>query len=145
LRTDFLPPAGEQDGVSIEPLRVDALYDPLPRADVGVANLLVHHFDDADVVQLLARLHAACRLGGAVFDLERNAWAFGVVRWLFPLWVRSPVTAADSLISVQQAFRPEELLRLAREAGIGNARVRSCLRIRLLLQWRSEGPSNRES
>jgi hypothetical protein len=45
------------------------------------------------------------------------------------------VSCADSLISVQQAFRVEELLALARAAGIAAPRARRYLGLRTLVWW----------
>ncbi|HVR75655.1 MAG TPA: hypothetical protein VMT52_15075 [Planctomycetota bacterium] len=135
LRPDDLPAAGSANGVTVIPLRLHALEDPLPESDIAVANLLIHHLDDSGAVQLLTRLAASSRLGGAVFDLDRNPFAFHLLRLTLPLWARSPITVADALISVQQAFRPEELMDLAERAGIPSPRSSRHLGLRTLLWW----------
>jgi SAM-dependent methyltransferase len=140
IDTSHLPAPGRLGGVEVDCRRLDVLEDDLPTADVVFANLLIHHLDDAGAGELLARMRRAGRLGGAVYDLVRGRWAFELLRAFFPLWARSPITVADSLISVQQAFRPEELLRLARGAGIERPRLRTIMGVRSLLHWRSASP-----
>jgi SAM-dependent methyltransferase len=139
LRPDFLPRAREGSGVLLKTQKLDALRDPLPQADIIVANLLVHHFETKDAASVLSRMESAGRLGGVVFDLDRNLFAFTLLRFFFPLWARSPMTVADALLSVQQAFRADEILRLALEAGIKRPRIKRHLWIRNLLWWRRSG------
>ncbi|TPW14893.1 MAG: hypothetical protein FD129_1000, partial [bacterium] len=103
--------------------RLDWLADPLPVADVVVANLVLHHFETAAAVTALARAATAARIGGVIYDLHRRALAFHLLKWTLPLIARSPITLADGLISVQQAFTPRELLELARAAGIERPEV----------------------
>ena len=135
IHAQYLPAAGRRGSVTVRPQRLDALKDPLPPADLCFANLLIHHFDREDALGLLSRMRAATRLGGAVFDLDRNPWAFHFLRVFFPLWVRSPITVADALSSVQQAFRLEELEEIALAAGIEKPHVRRFWMLRTLLWW----------
>ena len=132
---EFLPAPGRRGRVTVRSARLDATRDPIPPAEITVSNLLIHHLDRADAVKLLAGMNGASRLGGAVFDLDRNGWAFQFFRAFFPLWARSPISCADSLISVQQAFRVDELVDIAREAGIQQPRARRYVKIRTLLWW----------
>jgi hypothetical protein len=136
LRPEQLPITAGHPRIEVSRLRVDVLADPLPPGDIVFANLLIHHFDRVDAVALLARMHAAATLGGAVFDLDRNRWAFLLARGILPLFARSAVTVADGLASVQQAFRRDELAGLAREAGIPTPRLKRYLGVRALLWWR---------
>ena len=135
LRTELLPPAGAAEGLSVSVSRLDVLADALPETDIAYANLLLHHLDDEAAALLLGRMRDAARWGGAVYDLDRTALCFAVLRRLIPCLARSPVTVADSLLSVQQAFRPNEVLRLCRAAGIAAPRVTRHLWIRWCLRW----------
>jgi hypothetical protein len=117
--------------------RLDWLTDPLPECDVACANLVLHHFDGGDAVSALRRMAGSARLGGVVYDLNRHPLAFGILRWAMPLVAVSPLTVADALISVQQAFTPGELEALALEAGIRNPRVTTHALFRNRLTWRT--------
>lgn len=111
----------EGPGVSVS--RLDWLFDPVPAADVVVANLVLHHFGTMAAVRALRKAYEAARLGGVVYDLDRSALVFHALRLALPFVVESPVTEADALISVQQAFTTEELRAMAEEAGLPGARV----------------------
>ncbi len=131
---DFLQEApGESERVS----RIDWLTDSLPEADIVVANLILHHFETADAIRALSRAAGVARLGGVVFDLNRHAAVFHLLRWILPLIAASPITLADALISVQQAFTPEELSEMAGAAGIESVRVTTHGGLRNRLLWRT--------
>ena len=135
VSASMLPEARSGPDLVVLPLRLDVVSDPLPETDVIFANLLIHHLPGLEAAALLRNMRGAARLGGAVFDLDRNAFAFHFMRLFFPLWARSPISPADALISVQQSFRVEELRALAAEAGIERPHLRRYLGLRTLLWW----------
>jgi len=135
ISRSMLPDARSGPGLVVRPVRLDVVSDPLPEADVIFTNLLIHHLSDSQAAALFRNMRRAARLGGAVFDLDRNAFAFHFLRLFFPVWSRSPISPADALISVQQAFRVEELRALAAEAGIETPHLRRYLGLRTLLWW----------
>jgi len=139
LHPQNLPTAGQRGNVTVRPQQLDALHDALPTADLCFANLLIHHFHREEALGLLLRMRIAARLGGAVFDLDRNPWAFHFLRLFFPLWVRSPITVADALTSVQQAFRLDELEDMALAAGIEKPHIERFWMLRSLLWWERDG------
>jgi SAM-dependent methyltransferase len=116
-------------------VKLDWLEDHLPECDVACANLVLHHFSTDDAVRALARMNEAALVGGVVYDLNRTRFAFEALRWTIPLFARSPLTVADALVSVQQAFTRSELLDLARRAGIMKPHVTTHALMRLRLWW----------
>ncbi|MDZ4805487.1 MAG: methyltransferase [Candidatus Eisenbacteria bacterium] len=125
--------AGNDEQVS----RIDWLTDPLPAADIVVANLVLHHFETPVAVTALSRAARAARIGGVIYDLNRHAVVFHFLRLTLPLVATSPMTLADGLISVQQSFTPAELAELARAAGIVAPEVTTHGLLRNRLLWRS--------
>ena len=119
--------------------RLDWLLDAVPPADIIVANLVLHHFHTADAVRALRKAGESARLGGVVYDLDRNPLVFHALRLALPLVVESPVTEADALISVQQAFTRDELAAMAEEAGLPKPRVTRHGLARNRLTWRAGG------
>jgi hypothetical protein len=103
----------------------------LPRSfDFVTASLVLHHFEDGEAIQLLARLAEVARHALLVNDLERHKWAWRFIRYA-PLF--SQVSRADGEVSVQQAFTAGELESLARRAGLARFRVRRHILFRLSL------------
>ncbi|MDX2152915.1 MAG: methyltransferase domain-containing protein [Bryobacteraceae bacterium] len=106
-------------------LAADAFALPFqPRTfDFVLCSLFLHHFDDDTIVSLLAAFAATARRAVLVSDLERHPLAYyflpatrSILRW-------NELTVRDGAVSVQAGFRPLELERLARAAGL-HPRVR---------------------
>jgi ubiquinone/menaquinone biosynthesis C-methylase UbiE len=97
-----------------------------PRSfDYVFSSLFLHHFTNEQVVELLAGFGRVARKQVLVIDLWRHPVPYYFIsqtRWLFG-W--HPVTVHDGAISVEAAFRPEELVELARRAGLAGPRSRT--------------------
>jgi ubiquinone/menaquinone biosynthesis C-methylase UbiE len=92
--------------------------------DYVAASLLLHQFRDEDAVRALAEFGRVARRAVLVNDLERHWLPLLFVRLSAPIFARSYLTRHDAPASVRQAFRPEELRRLALEAGLRRPVVR---------------------
>ena len=92
--------------------------------DYVFCSLFLHHFQDGDVVRLLRGFGKVARKAVLVIDLERNPVPYYFIAWSRPILGWDPVTVHDGAISVEAAFRPEELEDLARQAGLRNPRAR---------------------
>jgi ubiquinone/menaquinone biosynthesis C-methylase UbiE len=91
--------------------------------DFVFCSLFLHHFSNRDVVELLRSFRRVARRGVIVNDLERHPLAYyflPATGWLFG-W--NSVTLHDGPISVEAAFTKNELMELARKAGLSNATV----------------------
>jgi 2-polyprenyl-3-methyl-5-hydroxy-6-metoxy-1,4-benzoquinol methylase len=104
--------------------------DDVPAADVIIASMVFHHFDDEAIVTTLRHLHARARLGLIVNDLERSLPAY-LAAWLVTRPLRHPAAQSDALLSVRKGFRPAELETLIARAGL-NGTVRPALGFRVL-------------
>lgn len=97
-----------------------------PRSfDYVFSSLFLHHFTDDQVVELLAGFGQVARKQVLVIDLWRHPVPYYFIsrtRWLFG-W--HPVTVNDGAISVEAAFRPQELTDLARRAGLATPEART--------------------
>jgi len=103
----------------------DAFHLPLSARsfDFVFSSLFLHHFDNDEIVRLLASFGEVARRAVLAIDLERGPFAYhflSATRWLFD-W--DPITMNDGPISVGAAFKPQELLALAQRAGLGGAKV----------------------
>lgn len=126
---DRLP---DQTGLVIRQLNAFDLRE-VPAVDFVFANHFLHHLEDASIISLL-RLASAHAARGLVFsDLLRsriNHLAFTVAA--APL-IPGSFAWSDGRTSIRRAFRPAELLELARRAELADARVQRLLPGRLLL------------
>lgn len=93
--------------------------------DFVFCSLFLHHFNDSQVVELLAGFGRAARRAVLVIDLERNPIAYYFLPWTRWLFGWDPVTVHDGAISVEAAFRAREMVALARRAGFENPHARA--------------------
>lgn len=103
----------------------DAFALPVKRVDFVHASLFLHHFTDAQVVELLRGMRGCAERAVIVQDLVRHGVArsfLPATQWLFG-WQK--LTVHDGAISVAAGFRRRELAALAAEAGMGEAQVES--------------------
>ncbi len=123
----------------IEFQRANALalpYDP-DSFDVAMLSLTLHHFDGPDAVTALRELGRVARHAILIGELERSRPAYLGARLLAAtLWRHNRLTRHDGPISVLRAFTPAELLDLARDAGLRDARVYRHPLFRLVLTAR---------
>lgn len=106
--------------------------------DVATCSLFLHHFDPHDVRAILAEMARVARRGVVVCDLHRSWFALMLTWCGARLLSRSRVFHTDGVRSVRAAYRPQELLRLAEEAGLRQARATGCAPLRYILTWRKE-------
>lgn len=116
---------------------LDAAGSQLPEGyDVIITTLFLHHLDDAQAVELLQGMAAACRRMLLANDLVRSpaSWllAWGATRLL----TRSDVARVDGPRSVRAAFTIAEARDLARRAGLAGVTVEPRWPCRYLLTWR---------
>jgi hypothetical protein len=91
--------------------------------DFVFSSLFLHHFSNGQIVELLRQFKCVARRAILAIDLERGPLAYYFLpctRWLFH-W--RPISLNDGPISVRAAFKKEELLTLARKAGLEHAQV----------------------
>ena len=97
------------------------------------ASLFLHHFEDVDVVRLLADFSRVAKRAVIVNDLVRNLvpYYFSIVTG--PILARSFLTRNDGPISVLRGFTADELKHLAERAGLKRCKIRRVFPYRLSL------------
>ncbi len=119
-------------------LRVVASADRLPFADGAfdwsLSTLLLHHFDAAANLAVLAEMRRVARAGAVVVDLCRSRLARLLFRPLAALLGMGPVARYDGLISLEQAWSLPEVGRLAADLPVLELRRRFPFRFSLVLE-----------
>lgn len=85
--------------------------------DLVLCSLALHHFDENDAVQVLARCLQLSRKYVLVSDLRRGLLATVGVYLVTALIFRDPMTRADGRTSAARAFSFQEFRTLAERAG----------------------------
>lgn len=90
----------------------DAAYD------VVHASLFLHHCDGALAARALRSMFALAKVGLAVNDLHRHAFAFHAIKALTRAFSKDRLIRHDAPLSVLRGFTRAELEGLCREAGL---------------------------
>jgi SAM-dependent methyltransferase len=93
--------------------------------DYVFCSLFLHHFSDAQVIELLRSFREVARKAVLVLDLERHPLPYYFLSWTRVVYRWDPITLHDGRISVEAAFRPKELEKLAVEAGLKDVKART--------------------
>ena len=82
--------------------------------DLVLATLFLHHFNEDDIVKLLAPILKKANLGIVVNDLNRNKIAYYLFSFLC-LFIKNKMTKEDGLISVLRAFKKADLEKMTKK------------------------------
>ena len=104
LGVDLRPPVRRVGEFPI--LKLDAVRDVLPRADVAVCVCLVHHLRDEDFVQMIRNVGRTCRRF-VILDLVRHRVPMVLFSAVAPLCLPR-VNVLDGRQSIRRAHTPEE-------------------------------------
>ena len=128
-------------GADIELVRADSLSLPFAERsfDFVTASLFLHHFQDEDVVRLLADFSRVARRAVIINDLVRNLIPYYFARLTGPVLATSFLTRNDGPVSVLRGFTADEMKSLAGRAGLREVEVRRVFPYRLSLVARIGG------
>ena len=115
LGVDLRPPAGGAGEFPI--LKLDAVREALPRADVAVSVCLVHHLRDEEFVEMIRNVGRACRRF-VILDLVRHRVPLALFTAFAPLCLPR-VNVLDGRQSIRRAYTPEEFRALIARAVSG--------------------------
>ncbi|MCW2974473.1 MAG: Methyltransferase type 11 [Thermoleophilia bacterium] len=120
IKPEMLDEARRRTTGLIDYVQGDALAMPYDddSFDVVTCSLMLHHFQPAAAVAVLAEMRRVSAHVVVVNDLIRawHPWLFAKV--VGPLVTRNPLTRFDGPVSVLRAYAPDELLELLDEAGL---------------------------
>jgi len=101
--------------------------------DLAMNCLSLHHFERKDAVEVIRVLSTLGKKGFIVNDLHRSRVAHAFIVVLTRLLTKNRLTRYDAPVSVMNAFTPNEMRMMAKEAGVQNAVVHRHFPYRLAL------------
>lgn len=101
--------------------------------DIVLCNLVLHHFDESDVIRVLRRWRELAGVAVLVTDLRRSRIAQVGIVAVTEIFYREPMTRHDARLSAERAFSFGEMRRLALAAGWSGFVHRRCPVFRQLL------------
>ncbi len=115
---------------------LDALRDSIPdRFDGVLSSLFLHHLSETEILSFFKNFLASKAQFLIVSDLNRS-FRDWLLTWIAArLLSTSSVVHADGPQSVRAALKPEEMLALAKQAGLAAAQVKPIWPMRYLLTY----------
>ena len=114
--------------------------EPLPvQADFVICSLFLHHFEEAQVVEILQKLDQAAKQFVLVHDLRRTRLGYAICWVGVHALTTSHVVRTDGLLSVRAAFSVAEIQDMLRTAGIGNTNLTTGWPQRFTVTWSKQG------
>ena len=125
-----------QNFTEIAAIRGDALRLPFAddSFDYVICSLFTHHFTDENVIKILNEMNRTARRKIYVIDLHRHRMAHFLYTKFLSLIIRSSLVREDGALSILRSFKPDELEKLARDAGLSKIKVKRHLPFRLVLE-----------
>jgi ubiquinone/menaquinone biosynthesis C-methylase UbiE len=102
--------------------------------DYSISSLFTHHFTDSQVVALFREMARVARRGLCVIDLHRHPVAYYSYTTVGRLILYNRLLREDGALSILKSFKPDELLELAKQAGLENPRIERHFPYRLVLR-----------
>lgn len=128
--------AARRCGASANFFKLDVFADAIPSGyDVVMTCLFTHHLSDQETIALLRAMAQATRHLLIVSDLQRSPLNHALVWFATRLVSTSPIVHFDGPASVRNSFTPDELLNLAKAAGLEGAIVEEIFPCRMILRW----------
>lgn len=123
----------------IKAVRGDAFRLPFndDQFDYALCSLFTHHFKNAEVLKILRELDRVAARAVFVIDLHRHPVAYFFYNTIGRLFLHNRLIREDGALSILRSFKREELLDLARRAGLDNPRVERHFPYRLVLTARA--------
>lgn len=90
------------------------------KADITMNSLFCHHFDDAELVRLMERMHALAGKAVIINDLHRHWFAYHSIKWITAAFSDNYLVKYDAPLSVARSLRRAEWESVLSRAGISN-------------------------
>lgn len=87
--------------------------EELPKFDIALCTLFIHHLNETEIIQLLKRLAKKAKVGVVINDLHRSRWAFWLFRIFSLVFLKTKIAKHDGLVSVARGFKKRELKQIS--------------------------------
>lgn len=122
---------------TLSALQCDALRLPFPddSFDYVFCSLFLHHLGDEDAVRLLNEMARVARKRIYIIDLNRHPTAYYLYKVLGSILLQK-FSREDGALSILRSFSPDELVEIAKSAGLTDVKVERSKVNRLVLSGR---------
>ena len=87
--------------------------------DIALFNLVLHHFKDDQIIDLLTRISSKAKKGVIINDLHRSALAYYLFQ-VVCLTISNPMAREDGLVSILRGFKRNDLITFSKKLNLKN-------------------------
>ncbi|NAS30594.1 methyltransferase domain-containing protein [Flavobacteriaceae bacterium R38] len=92
--------------------------------DIVTCTLILHHFNDSELLKLMTLLIKKSKIGIVVNDLHRSAVAYRLFQLVSFIFRLSEMPSKDGLTSILRGFKKKELETFSKKLTIKNYKIR---------------------
>ena len=101
--------------IKFEKVDVFLEEESIPNCDIALCTLVLHHFNNEKIEQLLKTLMLKSSIGLVVNDLQRNKMAFNLFVLFSTLFLKTKTAKHDGLVSIARGFKKEEIKAISKK------------------------------
>lgn len=83
--------------------------------DIVLSTLVLHHFKDKEIIEILTVFYTNAKIGIVINDLERSAIAYRLFQLLCFVFRLNSMSREDGLISILRGFKKKELIQFSEQ------------------------------
>ena len=83
--------------------------------DIILSTLVLHHFKEDEIIEILTVFYTNTRLGIVINDLQRSPIAYRLFQLLCFVFRLNTMSRKDGLISILRGFKKEDLIRISKK------------------------------
>ncbi len=102
--------------------------------DYAICSLFTHHFTDENAVKILREMRRVASRKVFIIDLHRQRLAYFLYKTAGKIFLHNRLIRHDGALSILRSFKPEELEKLGRKAGLKDISVERYFPFRLILK-----------
>ncbi len=113
------------------------VFDAKP--DIVFSSLFCHHFSNEALVTQLQWMQLNSTAGFFINDLQRNKWAYVLIKYLTKSFSSSYLVKNDAPLSVARSFHKNEWRKLFKQAGVQPVQIKWQWAFRFLIIYKHAG------
>ncbi|MFT5715556.1 MAG: 2-polyprenyl-3-methyl-5-hydroxy-6-metoxy-1,4-benzoquinol methylase [Flavobacterium sp.] len=92
--------------------------------DIALCTLTLHHFKDAEILEIMTVFHTNAALGVVINDLQRSSLAYRLFQSLCFVFQLNEMSREDGLISILRGFKKKELINFSKILNFNNYTIK---------------------
>lgn len=119
--------------ITFQKIDVFSEINRIPDCDIALCTLVLHHFKDEQIEELLTTLIDKAKIGIVVNDLQRSKQAFQLFKLFSNVFLKTKTARHDGLVSIARSFKELDLKNISKKIPNQKSIIKWCWAYRY--QW----------